>query len=239
MSTLSRRMMRPWLMFVGPDAGGGGGDDSSLTPEQFREKYGYPSGTKTDDMTDAEQAAYWRRKSKGFQKDSESKDRELSQWKGLGEFDAVSTTVGTAEQARLAALSDAERAREEAQRAEQAARAAGEATGQQKYLGEAIAGQLVALTIKPGEKPEDALNRVKGALQFTDPTRFLNADKDIDPALVAQFAASVAPSAGEGNGEGGDVLATLYGRQSTTPPAATSIAEARKQTRERLGKKTK
>jgi hypothetical protein len=234
MSTLSRRRIRPWLMFVTPDVDGG----TALTPEQFLEKHGYPKDTSTDDMTDGQKAAYWRTKSKGFQKDAEAKERELGQWKGLGEFDAVSTTVTTAEQARLAALSDAERAREEAQRAEQAARAAGEASGAAKYLGDAIAGQIVALTIKPGEKPEDAAARVKTALQFVEPTRFLNADKEIDPALVAQFAASVAPAATAADPGNGDVLSTLYGNQSApTPGSSGSIAEARRATRERLGKK--
>lgn len=232
MSTLSRRRLRPWLMFVGPEVDGG----DSLTPEQFLEKHGYPKDTATDDMTDAQRAAYWRSKSKGFQKDAENKGRELARWTALGEFDAVSTTIQTAEQQRQAALTDAQRAQEEAQRAEQAARAAGEAAARSKFLGTAVESQIIALTIAPGEKPEDAAARVKNALQFVDVNRFVDDNGDLSTDLVQQYAQSIAPT--DSAGTGGDPLSALMSRQTTPPPGSGgSIAEARERTRERLTKK--
>lgn len=230
------KTLPPWLVFNGPAANGGNVDPSTLSDEDFLAQKGFPRNTSTDDMTPEQEAKYWRDKSKSFQRDSEAKGRELSKWTGLGEFDAVNTTIQTAEQQRQAALSAEERARENAQQVEAAARAAGEAAGAQLYLGDAIAGQVAVLAIQPGEKPEEALARVKGALQFTDPAKFLNAEKHIDPALVAQFAASVAPTADANDGKP-DVLTTLYQRQSAPPPGSGgSISEARKQTRERLTK---
>lgn len=238
MSTLSRR--RPWLMFNAPEATGGNVDPSTLSDEDFLAQIGFPRNTAEKDMTPEQGRAYWRHESKKQQKDREARDRELAQWKGLGEYEAVTSTVQGAEAARQAALTEAQRAQEAADRAAADARAAGEASAASMYLGDAIAGQIVALTIKPGEKPEDAQARVKAALQFVEPTRFLNAEKGIDPALVAQFAASVAPTAVDANAGDPNVLSTLYGNQSAPPQGSGgSIAEARQATRERLGKKQK
>jgi hypothetical protein len=228
---------RPWLVFNAPPATGGTVDRSTLTPEDFLTQFGFPKDTATDDMTDAQKAAYWRDKSKGFQRDSEAKDRELSQWKGLGEFDAVSTTVTTAEQERQKNLTDAQRAQEEAQRAEQAARTAGEAVARQKFLGTAVRSSLVALTRGPNETPEDAAKRVNGALEFVDVARFLNDQGDLDESRLGTFAESIgAPSAGAG--APGDPLHVIMQRQSAPPAGSSgSVADARARTKERLSKK--
>jgi hypothetical protein len=222
-------------MFFGPDAPGGG---DTLTDEQFREQAGYPRNTKVDDMTDAEQAKYWRSKSKGFQKESETKDREIARWTGLGEFDAVSTTIATAETERQKTLTDAQRAQEAAQQAEAAARAAGTAEARSKFLAPAVESQIVLLTKGADETPDVAKARVKAALQFVDVNRFLGADGNLDDSLIQTFAQSIAPVDETDNDKGGDPLANLMGRQKAPAPGSGgSIADIRKATAERLGKK--
>lgn len=227
------RPFSPWLIFVGPPADGGGTD--TLTDEQFLEQKGFPRNTSTDDMEDAQKAAYWRDKSKSFQKDAEAKTRSLAQWEGLGAFDAVQTTISTAEQARQQSLTDAQRADEARQTAEASARTAGASDERSKLLPAAIESRVIAITRGASESFEDAEKRVKAAMQFVDVARFVTAEGVIDPALVQSYAASIAPIAGTGTGHQLDPLAGLMGRQVAPPPGSGgSIAEARRATRERL-----
>ncbi|MCJ1709235.1 hypothetical protein [Microbacterium sp. VKM Ac-2923] len=235
---LTQPFFRPWIWFNGPEVTGGGPTD--LTDDQFREANGFPRNTKTDDMTDAEQAAYWRAQSKKQQADAKAKDTELAKWQGLGAFDAVSTTVTDAEAERQKNLTDQQRAQEEAAQREAAARAAGESQGASKHLKAAVEGQLLALTRRSDEEPADALARVRGALKFVDTAKFLNADGDLDIAEVEAFAASVAPT-GPANSATGDPLAGMLSRQVLPQPgAAGSVASHREAAYERAGgKKTK
>lgn len=226
----------PWLMFNGTDASGGNADRATLSPEDFLTRFGFPKDTPLDDMSVEQKAAYWRDKSKGFQKDAENAQRDLQKWSALGEFDTVSRTVSDVEAERQRNLSDAERAQEAARQAQAAALSSAEATARQKYLPTAIEAQIVAQTIKPGEKLEDATKRVQSAMQFVDVNRFVTTDGEIDAGLIQTFAQSIAPADAGGNPRGGgDPLAGLMGRQSLPAPgAAGSVAEARRQTRERL-----
>lgn len=231
------RPFSPWLMFNGSEVEGGGAN--TLTDDQFLEQKGFPRNTATDDMTDAQKAAYWRDKSKGFQRDAEAKTRSLAQWEGLGAFDAVQTTITTAEQARQQSLTDAQRAEEAKTAAEAAARAAGSADERGKLLPAAIESRVIAITRGTGESFEDAEKRVKAAMQFVDVARFVDANGVIDPALVQSYADSIAPIAGAGSTSQIDPLAGLMGRQVAPPPGSGgSIAEARRATRERLSPST-
>lgn len=212
---------RPWLMFItAPDATGGDGnvDPATLSAEEFRTKFGFPKDTKTDDMTDAEKAAYWRNESKKHQSEATAKARELGRWSGLGEFDAVSGLVTNAEAQRQQSLTEHERAMQAA-RAEASQQA--EAAARGKYLTPAIEGQVVALTRTPQESPEDALERVRGAMQFVDVTRFLDENGDLNAAQIQTFAQSIGPKDGNASGQNGDPLFGALGRMSV-PPAGSS-----------------
>jgi hypothetical protein len=196
------------------------------TDEEFLAENGFPQKTAVADMTPEQKAAYWHNQSKTQQKDADA-------FKKIGKTPAeIQKLIDDAEAARIAALSDADKALEKAKQ-EAAAGAS------HKFLAPAIEGQVVALTRGANETPEDALARVKGALKYIDATKFLDANGDLDAAEIQTFAQSIAPVAGGGqNPQSGDLLHQVFG--GATPPSGESggsVAAYREAAAKRLNPK--
>ena len=225
--------VNPFIRFVvepGQDGGGDGGEGD----------LGFPKDTPTDQMTDAQKAAYWHNQSKVQQKAREEKERALSAYQRFGSVEELEAqaqaAADAAEAARVAALSEAEKAAEAA-RAE--GRAAGEAAGAGRHLQSAVTGMLIAHTKGANESFEDATKRVAGAIQFADLTKFVGEDGNLDAEKVQTFAQSIGSAGGVSNENGGPGLLEVLSRQSTpTPGSPGSVAAMESAFYDRLKAKT-
>lgn len=234
------RKRLPWLMFVTPDVDGGsstppaaagGTTPPEKTDEEFLAEFGFPRNTATDKMTAEQQAAYWRNMAK-------NKQTEAKAYAALGKTpDEIRQILADAEAARAAALTDSERALETV-RTE--ATTAGMAAGRDKYLTPAIEGQVLGLTIRPGEDIEAARTRVQGALKFIDVTKFVDENGDLDADAIQTFAQSIGSTDSDGTAGGSDPLFTAMQRQHATPPGSSgSVDQYEADAYERLSKKKK
>lgn len=200
----------PFLVFNEPEANGSSNPPAPLTDEQFLEQNGFPRNTATDDMTPDQKAAYWRNESKKHQADAKAKDKDLAKWSGLGDFDTISQSISDADEQRRSALSDQQKAVEDA---EKSARSAGYAEARDKFAKPALQAILVNKTKGAAESDEDAATRVNGILAVLDVQAFIGDDGGLDAAKVDTFAQSLAPKDGNGAQQQGDPLADVLRRQ--------------------------
>lgn len=201
----------PRLRFVTtPDPTGGGGDP---TPKD--DDLGFPKDTPVDDMTTEQKLAYWKNQSKVQQRIAEDEKKKTKAYEKFGTVEELQGAADAAEQARLAALSESERAIEAARTAAKAEGAQEAAKSAQPLLGAAVKGMLIAHTKGAQESFEDAEARVAGAIQFADLTKFVGEDGTLDAAKVQTFAKSIGSTDSGGDASGGFDLLGAMQRQST------------------------
>lgn len=224
---------KPYLMFNGTPAEGGGettppAPSAEETPPA--EDLGFPANTPLADMTVEQQAAYWRNQSKVQQKEAEA-------YRRLGLTpEQIRQMTADAETARLAALSEQERAVEEARKA---GKAEGIAAGAETYLTDAIEGRVVAMTMQPGESYDAAVERVRGALAFADLRKFVGEDGALDATKIQTFAESFGQkNAGDAQHHGSDLLLhDVLTRQQQQAPSSGSVDAYATAAYDRLSKK--
>lgn len=199
------------------EEGGGGepkdGDEVELDGEKFK----FPVATAVADMTTEQAAEYWRHEAKKQQKKKADLPSDYAQFKADSEKLAKLEAEKLPEQERL--LNEA---RDKARRE-------GEVIGAERYLKEAVKGRFQAIT---GKKDED----VDTAFAHVDALSFVDDKGELDTEAIKKFAATF----GTGSGAGTDPVRDALQRR--TPSAgsggATSIAERRQATRDRMSKKT-
>lgn len=220
----------PWIVFnTEPDATGGGSGNQDQKPTIDGETFDFPLATPVANMTPEQAGEYWRHEAKKAHKASDA-------YKKLGTVDDVRSKITAADAAAAAALTDQERALNEA-RTE--ADTAGFTRGRDKFARPAVEGLLVASTRGAGETIEAATARVRGALEFVDVTKFITDDGDLDAKKVETFAQSLGSGAGNGGHQtGGDPLHQVLGTQGQSPEGAGgSVASYEEAARKRYAPK--
>lgn len=209
---------RPWLRYADTVDGADG------TPAPKDEDLGFPKDTPVADMAPEQAVAYWKNQSKVQQSAREAAERKAGAYEKFGSVEDLQSAADAAEQARLDALGENDRALETA-RTEAHAKGVQEGAG--KHLAAAVTGMLIAHVKGAQESFEDASKRVSGAIQFADLNKFIGDDGALDAAKVQTFAQSIGSTDGGGNGaQGGyDLLGSMQ-RQVTPQPGATgSVAQ--------------
>lgn len=168
---------------------------------------GFPADTAIADMTDKEQAAYWKHHSRRHEATVNSQSDYAEQ---------------KAKAARLDAL-EAEKLTDQ-EKAVAAARKEGETSGVNRYLADAVSGRLEALTGKTADE-------LAVVLELVDVTKFTTADGTLDAAKLTSFAATLGTKAAADpdvppSNPAKDALDRQ--RSSSTPATGGSIAEATK-----------
>lgn len=187
------------------------------------EDLGFPKETPVDQMTPEQASAYWKHQSKVQQKAREDAEKAANAYKQFGTVEDLQNAANAAEQARQAALSEADRTLEQQKTA---AKAEGFAEGTGKVLGSAVKGWLIALTKGASETIEDATSRVEGAIEFADLTKFIGDNGELDAAKVQTFAKSLGSTDSDGNPPERFQLFDAMQRQSTPAPGATGSVAA-------------
>lgn len=173
---------------------------------------GFPANTPVAEMTDAQQAAYWRNESKKQQAIADSrKDYDEKAEK------AAAHDTYVAEHA-----TDEEKAREQARRE-------GEVIGAEKYLKDAVVGKFQALTGRTDEE-------VAATFEHVDPKSFLDDKGEIVAEKITAFAATFGLKAAGGKEDA--VAAALARTRTAGGGTGTSIAEKRKEVRESMTQKS-
>ena len=147
------------------DAGGDGG--------QQQEDRGYPADTPVAEMTEAQQAAYWKYHSRHWQARAEGR-KDYDQIKN--ERDQLKAQTQTAE----------EKALEEA-------REAGRAEARKEYAPRLARGTLETALASRGVERDQISER----LEFVDLTKFVTDEGEVDADKVEAFVQGVAPSTGQ------------------------------------------
>ena len=213
-----RRRVPSWIRFVE--------GENENPPRQ--EDNGFPAATPVNEMTPEQQAAYWRHEAKKQQKRAEK-------FEGIGDPDKIRADIAAAEKAaedaRLAAMSESEKALEAARKE---AREAGIAEGSGKWLKDAVQSHVALLSQAPGETPEETKARVNGVLQYIDPTQFVGSDGALDAEKLTSFANSLGSGVPAPKNEG-DPLIGLLQRQNQPPQGAGgSVSALEQQAYERM-----
>lgn len=211
-----------------------GAEAGAITDPAGDEDLGFPEGTPLDQMTGEQREAYWKNQSKVQQKKFEDAQKREDAYKKFGTPAELQSAVDAAEQARVAALGDNDRALEEA-------RNAGRAEGSTVHLAAGVKGMLIALTKSADEDFEAASSRVDGAIEFADLTRFVGENGTLDAAKVQKFAQSIGSAGGNDPGSQQQPWGAAYqraheGRIPPAPGASGSVAAAQQAARERLTK---
>lgn len=149
----------------GGDAGEGGG--------QQQEDRGYPADTPVAEMTEAQQAAYWKYHSRHWQARAEGR-KDYDQIKN--ERDQLKAQTQTAEEK---AIEDA--------------RAEGRAEALKEYAPRVARGTLISALATRGMKREE----IDAQLEFVDLSKFVTADGETDADKVEAYVQGVAPSTGQ------------------------------------------
>ncbi|RUQ06998.1 hypothetical protein D8M34_05880 [Microbacterium sp. HSID17254] len=182
---------RPWFRYIDPVPGAEAGTQTPPAPgapAPKEENLGFPKDTPLDQMKPEEREAYWKNQSKVQQRIAEAEKRRASAYEQFGTVEELQNAANAAEQARQAALSDADR---ELEQAKTSAKAEGFAEGTSKVLGSAVKGWLIALTKGANETVEAATSRVEGAIEFADLTKFIGDNGELDAAKVQTFSQSL------------------------------------------------
>lgn len=159
----------PRLRFTAEETETGGTPPAETTPETPPTgnpsepvlENGFPANTRTADMTPEQQIAYWKFHSRKHEDNVRAKELELEQER------------------------DKHRTAED--KAADELRRQGEAAGAARFIGEAVHGQLRALT---GKTDED----LSAALEFVDVNRFVK-DGGLDRDKLTAFAAQLGTAA--------------------------------------------
>lgn len=174
------------------------------TPSEPVLENGFPANTRTADMTAEQQIAYWKFHSRKHEDNVRAKEQEL-------------------EQEREKHRSDEDKAADELRRQ-------GEATGAARFIGEAVHGQLRALT---GKSDED----LSTALEFVDVNRFVK-DGRIDRDKLTAFATQLGTAAPAAPTPPTNPLATaVAGMTRTDAPGAPRTGGSINQERKALAAK--
>lgn len=228
---------RPLRFMTTPDPAPGGGN----APATKDEDLGFPKDTPVDQMEPAQQAAYWKNQSKVQQKAREDAEKASSAYGKFGTVEDLQSAADAAETARLAALDENQRAIENAKKE---GRTEALSENQNTHLDTAVKGMLIALTKGAEESFEDAQERVSGAIEFADLTKFVGENGTLDAAKVQTFAKSIG-SAGNGDVStpsnaawGAQYDRDHAGRVPPTPGAAGSVATMQEAAYDRMKKKT-
>lgn len=221
---------RPWLRFIDPVDGAQGG-----APNDGDGDLGFPKDTPVDDMEPEQRAAYWRHEAKKQQKERDAADKRAKAYEKFGSVEDLQSAADAAEQARQAALGDNERALETA-RAQ--ARQEGAQEAAQRHLAVAVTGMLIAHTKGAQESFEAAQERVSGAIEFADLTKFIGENGALDAEKVQTFAKSIGSADSDGNGGQSFPLYDAMQRQGLpTPGSAGSVAQQEQAIYDRLTSK--
>lgn len=239
MSTITRTLgalpapswHRLWFRYIDPVDGAQAG-----APKD--EDLGFPKDTPVEQMEPEQKAAYWKHQSKVQQKKFEDAERAKNAYEKFGTVEDLQGAADAAEQARLDALGDNEKAIEVARAAGKAEGAQEATQGSAKLLGAAIKGMLIAHTKGAQESFEDASKRVSGAIEFADLTKFVGDNGDLDAEKVQTFAKSIGSTDSDGSTSGGFPLFDAMQRQGLPTPGSTgSVAAMEQQVYDRLKSK--
>lgn len=205
---ITRRRIPPYVRFLE------GENDTPPAPKPAdkTEDLGFPAATPVEDMTDVQKAAYWRNESKKQQ-------RRADKFEGLGDPEAIRQRItaadDAAEQARLAALSDNEKALETARKE---GREAGITEGSGTWLKDAVQARAALLAQAPGESAEDVETRVNGVLTYIDAKQFVGDDGALDNDKLTKFAKSLGSGGTAPKAPAGDSLLGTLQRQTIPAP---------------------
>lgn len=223
---------RPQFRYIDPVPGAEAGTPGDKSKD---DDLGFPKDTPVDDMTPEQQAAYWKNQSKTQQKIAETEKKKSKAYEKFGTVEDLQSAADAAEQARLAALDDNEKAIEAARTAGKAEGAQEASQGASKLLGAAITGMLIAHTKGAQETFEDARARVAGAIEFADLTKFVGENGDLDAEKVQTFAKSIGSADSGGNDSSGfDLLGAMQRQTTPTPGGTGSVAAMEQQVYDRL-----
>lgn len=219
---------RPQFRYLDPVPGAEGGTPPApgapapMTPPA-EEDLGFPKNTPVEQMTPEQSSAYWKNQSKVQQRAREDAEKATKAYEKFGTPEALQSAADAAEQARLAALGDNDRAIEEAK---STARAEGIAQGASTHLATAVTAMLIAHTKGASETVEAATARVEAAIAFADLTKFVGDNGALDAAKVQTFATSIGSKDSGGTDSGGFPLFESMQRQSTPAPGGTGSVAA-------------
>ncbi|MGO2188190.1 MAG: hypothetical protein ACTH4Y_08075 [Microbacterium gubbeenense] len=218
--TFTHRRIPPYVRFLE------GENDTPPAPKpgDKQEDLGFPPATPLEEMTLEQKAAYWRNESKKQQ-------RRADKFEGLGDPADIRARITAAdeatEQARLDALSDNEKAIEEARKE---GREAGLTEGSGTWLKDAVQARVALLTQAPGESAEDVETRVNGVLTYIDAKQFVGDDGALDNDKLTNFAKSLGSGVTASSAPAGDPLLGHLQRQTTPAPgtggSVTAIEQA-------------
>jgi hypothetical protein len=189
--------------------------DKATAAAAFLAEQGFPQNTPVADMTDAQQASYWRAESKKQQKRTEGLD-----------LDKLRKDSEDLEKLRKHGLDDHQRAIEEAT---ENARREGENIGAEKYLKDAVTARFQHLTGKTDEE-------VATTFAHVDPKSFTDDAGVIDVTKLKAFADTFGTSSS--NSISDPVREALERNRQHGGGGGGSVSDIREQAKERLsGKK--
>jgi hypothetical protein len=155
-------------------------------PPAGGEDLGFPANTPVAEMTADQKAAYWRHEAKKQQRIADSRK----------DYDTVKQER---DNLKAAHATDEDRAIE-------AAKQAGAAEATSKHLKTAVRGHLLALTQRPKED-------IDKALEFIDVTRFATENGDLDDEKLEAFAQTLGTGAPGGGNPPADPIREALDRQ--------------------------
>lgn len=139
---------------------------------------GYPANTPVKDMTDAQQAAYWRFHSQKWE--GRAKSRE--------DYDSIKSEL---DQLKQEQMSDHEKALEQAKKDGRA------------EAGVEFGTKLAHATLQGALQGKGfSAEQVSARLEFADMTKFLTSDGEVDADKVNTFLGGIDPVEGAGDGRG-------------------------------------
>jgi hypothetical protein len=208
----------PRIRFVDPPEGGsgGGGSENQGGGDGGGADKGFPDGTPLEQMTEAQQIAYWKHQSRKHEQTAKSR----------ADYDDLKSKADELAQLKAANQTEQEKALNEAR---DEARRQGENIGAERYLKDAVMGRFQALT---GKSDED----VAKAFAHVDAHSFVNDKGDLDVDALKEFAGTFGPA--DGNDTPADPVKDALARQRTGAAAggsgSGSINEMRKARLEKL-----
>ena len=173
---LHRGIFGGYTMTAGPAENTNTQDPGTNNQEPVVNEHGFPDKTPVKDMSDAQQAAYWRHQSRKHE------DRV----KSMGDYDTLK-----AERDELKAKHQTadEKALEAAKKE---ALEAGAASERAK-----IAPRLVAAEFKSANAGRIPADRLSAILDGLDPAKFLTSNGEVDADKVQQYVDGIAPADGK------------------------------------------
>ena len=177
---LHRAMFGGFRMADGDGDGGAGQQQEEPTVNE----HGFPDKTPINDMTEGQQAAYWRHQARKH----EDRVKSMADYDALkAERDTLKSKTQTADEKAL------EAAKKEAGEAAAAAERA------------KMAPRLVSAEFKAANAGRIPAEQLKLVLDGLDPSKFLTAEGEVDADKVKQYVDGIAPADGKkwpGTGQG-------------------------------------